>query len=97
MLKYDSFQKLATAVVEILEQHGSATPKEIKKYLQQNGWGDPPMNAINKVLTQYLLGQVKLVDNKKWMLVLQDISPAAMDKAKYNQKKSTREKQTVLR
>ena len=55
------------------------------------------MNAINKVLTQYLLGQVKLVDNKKWMLVLQDISPAAMDKAKYNQKKSTREKQTVLR
>ena len=60
------------AVIEILQKYGSAKPKDIKKYLQLSGWGIPPMNSINKVLTQYLVGQVKLNEDGRWILIRPD-------------------------
>jgi hypothetical protein len=39
MVKYDPFLSLSKAVLENLQLYGAAKPKEIKKYLQQSGWG----------------------------------------------------------
>jgi predicted protein tyrosine phosphatase len=72
MIKYDPLLILSQAVVEVLQQYGSAKPEEIKKYLQQSGWGNPPKNSINKVLTQCLVGQVKLIEGGRWSLTRQN-------------------------
>ena len=72
MIKYDPLLSLSKAVVEVLQQYGSAKPKEIRKYLNQSGdWRNPPINLINKALTQYLADQVKLVEDGKWSLTYQ--------------------------
>jgi hypothetical protein len=80
MVKYDSLLNLSKAVAEALQQHDLAKPKEIKKHLQQSGWGNPPINPINKVLTQYLVGQVKLVESGRWKLTQQFLSPVVLVK-----------------
>jgi predicted protein tyrosine phosphatase len=88
MVEYNPFLDLTKAVVEVLQQYGSSKPKEIRKYLQQGGvWLNPPINLINKVLTQYLDGQVKLIENGKWILTNQNLLPATMAKIQYVPKK----------
>jgi predicted protein tyrosine phosphatase len=87
MIKYDPFLNLSKAVVEVLEQYGSSKPKEIHKYLNQSGdWVNPPINLINKVLTQYLDGQVKLVEDGRWTLTQQSPLLVTMVKRKNHQK-----------
>lgn len=79
MVKYDPFLNLSKAVAEVLQQYGPTKPKEIRKYLNQSGeWRNPPVSSINKVLTQYLDGQVKLVEDGKWALTQPNTVPAAL-------------------
>jgi hypothetical protein len=73
MIKYDPFLNLSTAIVEVLQQYGPAKPKEIRKYLEKIGWGKPPINAVNKALTQYLDGQVNRDKDGRWMLTQESI------------------------
>lgn len=77
MIKYDPLLDLSKAVVEVLQQYGSAKPKEIRKYLNQTGeWRNPPINLINKVLTQYLDSQVMLMEGGRWALTQPSSAPA---------------------
>lgn len=99
MIKYDPVLRLSKAVVEVLQQHGSSKPKEIRKYLNQSGdWRNPPINLINKALTQYLDGQVKLVEDGKWELTQPSPLPVMMIKRKYIQQndKSMHSKPRIL-
>lgn len=67
MLNDDSYQNLVKTVLIFLQQKGPSKPKEIRKYLNQTGeWRDPPISAINKVLTQDLLGQVTMCGDGRW-------------------------------
>jgi predicted protein tyrosine phosphatase len=49
--------------------------------------GNPPINAINKVLSQHLVGQVKLVKDGKWILTQPNPLPGTMVETKRLQKK----------
>jgi protein-tyrosine phosphatase len=69
MIKYDPFLTFSKAVAEVLQLFGASKPKEIRNYLiQSGGWHNPRINIINKVLTQYLVGQVKLREDGRWEL-----------------------------
>lgn len=99
MIKYDPFLKLSKAVVEVLQQYGSATPKEIRKYLNQSGdWHNPPVNIINKVLNQYLDGQVKSIEDGKWALSQPSTMPATLVRIQpvQSEEKSIHEKPHIL-
>jgi predicted protein tyrosine phosphatase len=99
MIKFDPFLNLSKAVVEVLQQYGSAKPKEIRKYLNQSGsWRNPPINLINKVLTQYLDGQVKLVEDGRWALAQPSATPATLIRTKpvQSKQKSIHEKPHIL-
>ena len=99
MIKYDPFLQLSKAVVEVLQLYGSAKPKEIRKYLNQSGnWRNPPINLINKVLTQYLDGQVKLVEDGRWALTQPSPMPATPVRIEStsNKEKSMHEKPHIL-
>jgi predicted protein tyrosine phosphatase len=87
MVKYDTFLTLSQTVFEVLQQYGPAKPKELKKYLQQSGWGNPPINAINKVLTQHLWGQVILIEDGRWTLIQQNPLPITKVKENHLEKK----------
>jgi hypothetical protein len=88
MVKYDPFLNLSTAIVEVLQQYSSAKPKEIRKHLEEIGWGKPPINAVNKVLTQYFDGQVSRDKDGRWILSEENVSPVAGTKRKSVKKNS---------
>ena len=67
MGKYEASSSLANDV-EVLRQHGPSKTKDIRKYLEEIGWPEPPMNAVNKALNEYFVGQVKLNEDGKWAL-----------------------------
>ncbi len=72
-----SFLQLANAVVEVIQLYGPSKPKEIRKYLNQSGdWFNPPVNLINKVLTQFLVDQVVINEGDCWMLKQPSNMPA---------------------
>ena len=100
MTKHDpSLLHLANAVVEILQQYGSAKPKEIRKYLNQSGnWRNPPINLINKVLTQYLGDKVNLIEDGSWTLTQPDSTATIIVQTKpvSNKEKSLYEKPHIL-
>jgi hypothetical protein len=92
-----SLFQLAKAVVDILQQYGSAKPKEIRKYLNQSGnWRNPPINLINKVLAQYLGDQVNLVEGGSWTLIQPNSAPATIVQIEPvpNKEKRMREKRS---
>jgi hypothetical protein len=63
----DPFLKLADAI--LAELKASPTPlksDEIAAELRRVGWGYPRTNAINKVLTQHLRGQVERDAAARW-------------------------------
>ena len=66
MIKYDPFLGLATAVLEVLAGSEALRPKEIAHKLRLQGWGNPPISAVNKVLTQYLAGRVSRDPGGYW-------------------------------
>ncbi len=99
MIKYDPLLNLSKAIVEVLQFYGSAKPKEIRKYLNQSGeWRDPPINLINKALTQYLDGQVMLDESGKWALKQPITTPAAFFRVKpvKSKEKDIHEKPHIL-
>jgi predicted protein tyrosine phosphatase len=97
MIKNDPFLHLSNAIVEVLKHYGPSNLKEIRQHLQQSGdWVKPPINAINKVLTQYLVDDVKLVDSNKWALTPEVSLPITMVKTKRLQKKSGHAKPRIL-
>ena len=75
MGKYEASLSLASDIVEVLRQHGPSKTKDIRKYLEEIGWPGPPMNAVNKVLNQLLVGQVKLNEDGNWALTQENPLP----------------------
>ena len=65
MVPYNSFLRLADAVLEQLEAAGPLRIKEIADALRRSGWGSPPSSAV-KVLAQYLVGKVKRDGRGRW-------------------------------
>jgi len=65
-IKYDPFLALADAVADVLKESGPLRPKEIAKRLRRRGWGNPPPNAVNKVLSQYLTRRVEQTGAGRW-------------------------------
>lgn len=99
MIKYDPLLRLSKAVAEVLQKYGSAKPKEIRKYLNQSGdWRNPPINLINKVLTQYLGDKVKLAEDGKWALIQPNTATAVLIRIKpmQNKQKDIHEKPRIL-
>src|SRR5262245_57308128 len=68
-IEYDPFLALADAVAEVLRESGPLRPKGIAKRLRRRGWGNPPLNAVNKVLSQYLTGRVEQCSVGQWAMV----------------------------
>jgi hypothetical protein len=94
-----SLLHLARAVDEILQQYGSATPKEIRRYLNQSGnWRNPPVNLINKVLAQYLGDRVNFVEGGSWALTEPNPIPASIIQIEPvpNEEKIVRKKPHIL-
>lgn len=67
-IRYDPFLSLAEAVAGVLAESGPLPPKEIARRLRQCGWGNPPLNAVNKVLTQHLAGRVQQCGGGRWLM-----------------------------
>ena len=63
------FLRLAEAVAEVLEQDGRLKSREIARLLRRRGWGNPPVNAVNKVLSRYLAGRGRQGDGGRWHLL----------------------------
>jgi hypothetical protein len=58
--------RLADAVAEVLRESGALRPREIAQRLRRRGWGNPPVSAVNQVLTQYLAGRAKPCGGGRW-------------------------------
>lgn len=65
----DPFHALAEAVAGVLRESAPLRAKEIAKRLRRSGWGNPPLNAVNKVLSQYLAGRVEQCSAGQWAMI----------------------------
>jgi hypothetical protein len=68
-LEYDPFFRLAEAVAGALEQTGPLKAKQIALHLRRLGWGNPPVSAVNKVLSQHLASRVRQGESGRWYLL----------------------------
>jgi predicted protein tyrosine phosphatase len=80
MPKIERYINITKAIIDDLEKFGPSRPKEISKRLLESGWGIPSTDVINKVLTQYLIGQVKQIEGGKWTLTYRSALPNNMNK-----------------
>ena len=75
-IKYDPFVTLADAVADVLAESGPLRPQEIARRLRERGWGNPPLNAVNKVLSQYLTGRVEPCGAGRWAIIQSPAEPS---------------------
>ena len=68
-MAHDLFLRLADAVADVLAESDPLRSKEIARRLRLQGWGNPPINAVNKVLAQYLGGRVQRIGAGRWAAV----------------------------
>ncbi|HMF17901.1 MAG TPA: hypothetical protein VKE98_11880 [Gemmataceae bacterium] len=62
-------QLLKQEVMEILQDCGPLTAKEIADYLGQYGWQFASANGIKYVLSHQLVGQARQDPNGRWSLI----------------------------
>jgi hypothetical protein len=66
-LKYDGYPRLAEIVLAVLKEQGPLKAKDIAHACRAHNAGHKPnVNAINKVLREYLAGMVTPVDGGGW-------------------------------
>ena len=68
MKRPDPFTRLSEAVALVLADSGPYTEYEIAYRLKRQGWGNPPVDAIKKVLAERLAGRVAVDDEGRWTL-----------------------------